>query len=161
MTSRRDNINIRGFGAPTLVMALRLPGDYGPWGRWGTDLHGELAVVEQAQRAEQPTAGRDRFSFNCGESVSESVTDLLRHSLAAKGGIDGCLSGRLVRPRRASTALIKLSEWFADPITALLFHSDSDGSYRPSVFIPSLHIRSVLIQDVDDDFDLILRMDLG
>ena len=56
MTSRRDNINIRGFGAPTLAPALRLPGDYGPWGRWGTDLHGELAVVEQAQRAEQPTA---------------------------------------------------------------------------------------------------------
>ena len=61
MTSRRDNINIRGFGAQTLAPALRLPGDYGPWGRWGTDLHGELAVVEQAQRAEQPTAGRDRF----------------------------------------------------------------------------------------------------
>ena len=37
MTSRRDNINIniRGFGAPTLALALRLPGDYGPWGRWG------------------------------------------------------------------------------------------------------------------------------
>ena len=25
--------------------------------------HGELAVVEQAQRAEQPTAGRDRSYF--------------------------------------------------------------------------------------------------
>ena len=36
MTSRRDNINIRGFGAPTLAPALRLPGDYGPW-RWGTN----------------------------------------------------------------------------------------------------------------------------
>ena len=35
MTSRRDNINIRGFGAPTLALELRLPGDYGPWGRWG------------------------------------------------------------------------------------------------------------------------------
>ena len=57
------NINIRGFGAQTLAPALRLPGDYGPWGRWGTDLHGELAVVEQAQRAEQPTAGRDLFSL--------------------------------------------------------------------------------------------------
>ena len=28
MTSRRDNINIRGFGAPTLALALWLPGDY-------------------------------------------------------------------------------------------------------------------------------------
>ena len=46
-----------------LAPALRLPGDDGPWGRWGTDLHGELAVVEQAQRAEQPTAGRDLFSL--------------------------------------------------------------------------------------------------
>lgn len=27
----------------------------------GTDQHGELAVVEGAQRAEQPTAGRDLF----------------------------------------------------------------------------------------------------
>lgn len=152
--SRWDYVNVRGFGALTVALVVRLPGDYSPpCGRPGGH--------KPAQRAEQPTAGRDRFSFNCGESVSESVTDLLRHSLAAKSGIDGCLSGRLVRPRRASTALIKLSEWFADPITALLFHSDSDGSYRPSVFIPSLHIRSVLIQDVDDDFDLILRMDLG
>ena len=41
--------------------ALRLPGDYGPWGRWGINQHGELAVVEQAQRAEQLTADRDRF----------------------------------------------------------------------------------------------------
>ena len=42
------NINIRGFGAPTLAPALRLPGDYGPWGRWGTNQRSELAVVEQA-----------------------------------------------------------------------------------------------------------------
>ena len=59
MTSRRDNINIRGFGAPTLAPALRLPGDYGPWGRWGINQHGELAVVKQAQRAEQLTTDRD------------------------------------------------------------------------------------------------------
>ena len=63
MTSRRDNINIRGFGAPTLAPALRLPGDYAPWGRWGTNQHGELAVVEQAQRAEQLTADRDLISL--------------------------------------------------------------------------------------------------
>lgn len=32
-------------------------------GAVGSDLHGELAVVEQAQRAEQPTAGRDLIPF--------------------------------------------------------------------------------------------------
>ena len=35
--SRWDYVNVRGFGAPTLALALRLPGDYGPWGRWGTN----------------------------------------------------------------------------------------------------------------------------
>ena len=103
-----------GFRALTVALALGLPGDYSlPLGsRRGINQHGELAVVEQAQRAEQPTAGRDRFSFkvrepcaqaNGAEGVRESVTDLLRHSLPAKGGNEGCLSGRLVRPRRAST----------------------------------------------------------
>ena len=37
------------------------PSDYGPWGLWGMNQYGELAVVEQAQRAEQPTAHRDIF----------------------------------------------------------------------------------------------------
>ena len=32
-------------------------------GRWGINQHGELAVVEQAQRAEQLTADRDRISL--------------------------------------------------------------------------------------------------
>ena len=82
MTSRRDNINIRGFGAPTLAPALRLPGDYGPWGRWGINQHGELAVVEQAQRVEQLTADRDRFLFrirrNLGIPNSPYALDTLR-----------------------------------------------------------------------------------
>ena len=69
MTSRRDNINIRGFGAPTLAPALRLPGDYGPWGRWGINQHGELAVVKQAQRAEQLTTDRYRFLFRIRRSL--------------------------------------------------------------------------------------------
>lgn len=66
--------------------------------RRGINQHGELAVVEQAQRAEQPTAGRDRFSLNCGEGVREFVADLLRHNLIAKGGNEGRWSGRLCRP---------------------------------------------------------------
>lgn len=47
--SRWDYVNVRGFGATALASALRLPGDYGPWWRWRTNQHGELAVVEQAQ----------------------------------------------------------------------------------------------------------------
>ena len=74
--SRWDYVNVRGFGAGTVALALRLPGVYGPWGRWGTDQHGELAVVEQAQRAEQPTAGRDRFPFKCGGGESASAVSL-------------------------------------------------------------------------------------
>ena len=114
---RWDYVMESGIRALTLALALRLPGDYPlPLGSWrGINQHGELAVVEQAQRAEQPTAGRDRSSFkvrepcapaNGAKGVRESVTDLLRHSLPAKGSNEGCLSGRLVRPRRASTALL-------------------------------------------------------
>lgn len=55
---------------------------------------------------EQPTAGRDRFPFNCGEGVSESVADLFRHSLAAKGGIEGCPSGTDKPPRKASAVFL-------------------------------------------------------
>ena len=58
-----------GFRALTVALALWVPGDYSlPLGsRRGINQHGELAVVEQAQRAEQPTAGRDRFPFNVRE----------------------------------------------------------------------------------------------
>ena len=53
-----------GFRALTLALALGLPGDYLPLGGpGGMDQHGELAVVEQAERAEQLTADRDRFSL--------------------------------------------------------------------------------------------------
>lgn len=38
--------------------------------------------------------------------VRKSVAGMSGHSLAAKGGNGGCLSGRLARPRRASTAFI-------------------------------------------------------
>ena len=49
-----------GIRALPVALALRLPGDYPPlWGLRGINQHGELAVVEQAQRAVQPTADRD------------------------------------------------------------------------------------------------------
>ena len=60
--------------------------------------HGELAVVKQAQRAKQPTADRDLFPFICGEGVREFVAGLSGHNLTAKGGNEGCRSGRLCRP---------------------------------------------------------------
>lgn len=60
--------------------------------RRGINQHGELAVVEGAQRPEQLTADRDRFSFNCGEGVRKSVPGLPGYSLAAKGGNEGCWS---------------------------------------------------------------------
>ena len=88
-----------GFGALTVALALRLPGDcLPPRGPGGTDQHSELAVVEQVKRAEQLTADRDRFSLKvrwvrvCGSS------------LAARGPME----------RRASASL-----WQACPDTVL------------------------------------------
>ncbi|MBR7027115.1 MAG: hypothetical protein IKI13_06000 [Bacteroidales bacterium] len=49
---------------------------------------------------------RSSFSFYYGEGVSKFVADLLRRNLAAKCCIEGYLSGRLVRPGRASTFLL-------------------------------------------------------
>ena len=61
-----------GIGAQSLALAVQLPGDYLPLrGLRGINQHGELAVVEQAQRAEQPTADRDRFSFKVREPCGE------------------------------------------------------------------------------------------
>ena len=63
--SRWDYVNVRGFGALTVALVVRSRAIILlPVGGWeGINQHGELAVVEQAQRAEQPTAGRDRFSL--------------------------------------------------------------------------------------------------
>ena len=75
--SRWDYVNVHGFGALTVAPALRLQGDYAlPSGsRRGMNQHGELAVVEQAQRAEQPTAGRDRFAFMGGKGAERPGGD--------------------------------------------------------------------------------------
>ena len=58
---RWDYVMESGIRGTTLALALRLPGDYSlPVGsRRGINQHGELAVVEQAKRAEQLTADRD------------------------------------------------------------------------------------------------------
>ena len=73
----------------------RSPSDDGPWGLWGMNQHGELAVVEQAQRAEHPTADRDLFPFNCGEGVREFAGGFADCNLTAKGGNRGCWAGQL------------------------------------------------------------------
>ena len=70
---RWDYVMESGIRGTTLALALRLPGDYSlPVGsRRGINQHGELAVVEQAQRAEQLTTDRDRFSFKVREPCGE------------------------------------------------------------------------------------------
>ena len=85
---------VGGFQALTLALVGCLPGDYlPPRGPGGINQHGELAVVEGAQRPEQLTTDRDRFSFKCvgaslrqqsrcagangAEGVRKSVADLL------------------------------------------------------------------------------------
>ena len=88
---RWDYVMESGIRALTVALALGLPGDYlPPWGPGGINQHGELAVVEQAQRAEQLTADRDRFFFNVREP------------------------GRWLMERRASASL-----WQACPDTVL------------------------------------------
>ena len=100
----------------TLALALRLPGDYLPL---------EGPGVTDQQESVAGLSGHSlltAFPLKCGSrrrrpmergGGRESVADLLRHSLTAKGGNEGCLSGRLVRPGRASTA------FFIDPVQGL------------------------------------------
>ena len=69
---RWDYVMESGIRALPVALALRLPGDYLPLrGLRGINQHAELAVVEQEQRAEQPTADRDRFSFKVREPCGE------------------------------------------------------------------------------------------
>ena len=49
--SRWDYVNVRGFGAPTVAPALRLPGDYGPWGLWGMNKRKSVAGLSRLSLA--------------------------------------------------------------------------------------------------------------
>ena len=103
-----------GIRALTLALALRLPGDYLPL---------EGPGVTDQQESVAGLSGHSlltAFPLKCGSlrrrpmergGGSESVADLLRHSLTAKGGNEGCWSGCLgggpagdQTDRRASTA---------------------------------------------------------
>ena len=111
---RWDYVMESGIRALTVALALRLPGDYLPLAGPGvTDQHESVAGLSGHSLL---TA----FPLKCGSrrrrpmergGGRESVADLLRHSLTAKGGNKGCWSGCLVRrpaenqtDRRASTA---------------------------------------------------------
>ena len=103
-----------GFWAATLALVLPLPGDYFP-------LEGPGVIGQQESVGGE--AGHSlltAFSYKCGsrrrrpivrEGVRESLADLFRQSLTAKGGNGGCWSGcygrsaaENITDRRASTA---------------------------------------------------------
>ena len=103
-----------GFWAATLALVLPLPGDYFP-------LEGPGVIGQQESVGGE--AGHSlltAFPYKCGsrrrgpfvlEGVRESLADLLRQSLTAKGGNRGCWSGcygrsaaENITDRRASTA---------------------------------------------------------
>ena len=75
-------------------------------GRKGSGRQPLRGAVESLATAFPLKCGSLAAGANGAEGVRESVTDLLRHSLPAKGGNEGCLSGRPRRPRRASTAFL-------------------------------------------------------
>ena len=103
-----------GFWAATLALVLPLPGDYFP-------LEGPGVINQQESVGGE--AGHSlltAFPYKCGsrrrrpivrEGVRESLADLFRQSLTAKGGNGGCWSGcygrsaaENITDRRASTA---------------------------------------------------------
>ena len=113
---RWDYVMESGIRALTLALALRLPGDYLPL---------EGSGVTDQQESVAGLSGHSlltAFPLKCGSrrrwpmergGGRESVADLLRHSLTAKGSIEGCWSGCLGRStaenqtdRRASTAFL-------------------------------------------------------
>ena len=117
---QNDGANLKvmesGIRALTVALALRLPGDYLPL---------EGPGVTDQQESVAGLSGHSlltAFPLKCGSQRRgpmergggrESVADLLRHSLTAKGGNGGCWSGCLGRStaenqtdRRASTAFL-------------------------------------------------------
>ena len=111
---RWDYVMESGFRALTVALVLCLPGDYLPL---------EGPGVTDQQESVAGLYGHSlltAFPLKCGSrrrrpmergGGRESVADLLRHSLTAKGGNGGCWSGCLGRStaenqtdRRASTA---------------------------------------------------------
>ena len=72
--------------------------------------------------------------------VRKSVAGLPGHSLAAKGGNEGCLSGRLVRPRRASTAF--LIDLGISTAGGTGHHRHRPRQHRPGITSPSACIPS-------------------
>ena len=90
---------------------------------------------------------------NGAEGVRESVAGLSGHSLTAKGGNEGCLSGRLVRPGRASTFFLffflpQCFGYAADLVGVLIFlHQVMEDGYGDEVFF-GCAVDIVIAQDV-------------
>ena len=80
-------------------------------------MHGELAVVEQAQRAEQPTADRDRISF-IARSAARNGRESLTGAHSAEGRVsqwschkwssEGRFVPRRTEPKRVSGAFAEI-----------------------------------------------------
>ena len=73
---------------------MRLPGDNGPWGRWGTYQHGELAVVEGHSARNKRLLAVTSFPLIAGRvSVSlwtiRSATISQRRVAIKVAGLDG------------------------------------------------------------------------
>ena len=126
-----------GFRALTVALALRLPGDYAPLeGPGVTDQQESVAGLSgHSLLTAFPLKCVSLGRWPCVRwGVRESVTDLLRHSLPAKGGIEGCWSGCLCcssaeaqTDRRASTASL------IDLRTALPLDQEAIGpNHRPA-----------------------------
>ena len=79
--SRWDYVNVRGFGALSVVLALRLPGVYGPWGLWGMNQQESVAgpaghslltlfpFIARSAGAERPQVS-DRSAWRGGKSLA-------------------------------------------------------------------------------------------
>ena len=135
----------------------RSPGDcVPPWGLGGIPgrVSPRLRVCVGKGSGKQPLRGAveslaTAFTFKCGSlaarangawGVGKSVDGSSGNSLAAKGGNEGCLSGRLVRPRRASTAFL------IDPgigtAGGTRHHRHRSRQHRPEITSPSACIPS-------------------
>ena len=79
--SRWDYVNVRGFEALPVVPALRLPGDYAPWGRRGMNQQESVAglpghslltlfsFIARSAGAERPQVS-DRSARRGGKSLA-------------------------------------------------------------------------------------------
>ena len=124
-----------GFWALTLALVLPLPGDYSPLGVGGIN-------QQESVGGEAGHSLLTAFPYKCGsrrrrpivrEGVRESLADLFRQSLTAKGGNRGCWSGCLGRSAAENQTDRPAS-------TAFYFGSDSLESLASNAIGPNIDI---------------------